>query len=52
MYYKWLSISGKPKQGELIKNVQCGYDVRKEDYVSILQKLIDTRLIEVNTEVI
>jgi len=22
----------KPKQGELIKNVQCGYDVRKEQY--------------------
>ena len=28
-------ILGKPKQGEVIKNVQCGYDVRKEDYVSI-----------------
>ena len=30
-----LSISGKPKPGELIKNGHCGYDVRKEDYVSI-----------------
>ena len=27
-------IIGKPKQGEVIKNVQCGYDVRKEQYVS------------------
>jgi hypothetical protein len=25
---------GKPKVGELIKNVQCGYDVRRADYVS------------------
>lgn len=24
----------KPKVDELIKNVQCGYDVRREDYVS------------------
>ena len=27
-------VSGKPKSGELIKNVQCGYDVRKDQYVS------------------
>ena len=29
-------ISGKPKVGEVIKNVQCGYDVRRKDYVSPL----------------
>ena len=28
------NISGKPKLGEVIKNVQCGYDVRKDEYVS------------------
>ena len=32
MFY--INISGKPKAGELIKNVQCGYDVRKDQYVS------------------
>ena len=26
----------KPKVDELIKNVQCGYDVRRQDYVSFL----------------
>jgi len=26
----------KPKVGEVIKNVQCGYDVRRKDYVSPL----------------
>ena len=33
-----ISFSGKPKTGELIKNVQCGYDVRKDQYVSIISK--------------
>ena len=25
----------KPQAGEFVKNIQCGYDVRKETYVSI-----------------
>ena len=33
-----ISFSGKPKTGELIKNVQCGYDVRKDQYVSVIYK--------------
>ena len=30
-------FAGKPKVDELIKNVQCGYDVRRKDYVSRIQ---------------
>ena len=38
-YEFFVSAIGKPA-GELIKNVQCGYDVRSPDYVS--SKLIKT----------
>lgn len=34
-YIQYPFILGKPKQGEVIKNVQCGYDVRKDQYVSL-----------------
>ena len=30
----------KPKEDEVIKNKQCGYDVRKGSYVSVLSPLI------------
>ena len=29
----------KPKEDEVIKNKQCGYDVRKDSYVSFPPKL-------------
>ena len=29
----------KPKEDEVIKNKQCGYDVRKDSYVSLAPKL-------------
>ena len=30
----------KPKDDEIIKNKQCGYDVRKDSYVSFIQDFV------------
>ena len=40
-------VSGKPKVGEVIKNVQCGYDVRRKDYVSPLTTLLGYTILSV-----
>jgi len=33
----------KPKEGEVIKNVQCGYDVRKESYLGDVNDIINVQ---------
>ena len=40
----------KPKQDEVIKNKQCGYDVRKDSFVSIEFYLLFVSLFEYERE--
>ena len=40
----------KPKQDEVIKNKQCGYDVRKDSFVSIGFYLLFVSLFEYERE--
>ena len=40
----------KPKQDEVIKNKQCGYDVRKDSFVSIGLYLLFVSLFEYERE--